>query len=84
MNFVSWLAGLSCDVLIFPFLGKTILSYERHVSSLQEEDLTALMNGLIRRKLRIIPENVTWGGQSAEVFDALEADFMEPATNDGN
>ncbi|CAG0904612.1 unnamed protein product [Darwinula stevensoni] len=59
-----------------------ILSYDRHVGLLQGGNLKDLMNGVIRRKLRIIPENVTWGGQSDEVFAALEADFMEPVTDD--
>lgn len=36
------------------------------------------MNGPIKEMLRIIPANVTWGGQSQLVFDALTEDFMKP------
>lgn len=46
------------------------------------DDLTSLMNGPIRRKLGIIPNNVNWGGQSGLVFDSLSADFMLPVVND--
>ncbi|KAF9680206.1 hypothetical protein SADUNF_Sadunf06G0097100 [Salix dunnii] len=41
-------------------------------------DLDDLMNGPIRRKLKIIPENVTWDGQGGLVFQALIGDFMKP------
>lgn len=43
-----------------------------------EVDLDTVMNGPIRQKLKIIPANVTWGGQSGSVFVALEGDFMRP------
>ena len=36
------------------------------------------MNGKIKETLRIIPANVTWGGQSKLVFKALQEDFMKP------
>ena len=38
--------------------------YENHVSRTQESELTRLMNGPIRKKLKIIPGNVTWGGKT--------------------
>ncbi|XP_027120538.1 serine carboxypeptidase-like 51 [Coffea arabica] len=41
-------------------------------------DLYSLMNGDIKKKLKIIPPNVTWGGQSNSVFEALKGDFMRP------
>ncbi|KAK9062856.1 hypothetical protein SSX86_020046 [Deinandra increscens subsp. villosa] len=43
-----------------------------------EPDLGSVMNGPIREKLKIIPNNITWGGQSGGVFSALEGDFMKP------
>ncbi|XP_064085303.1 retinoid-inducible serine carboxypeptidase-like [Macrobrachium nipponense] len=52
--------------------------YERHVGSVSA-NLDKLMNGPVKDKLKIIPKNVTWGGQSASVFDALSADFMATA-----
>ncbi|XP_050228162.1 serine carboxypeptidase-like 51 [Mercurialis annua] len=41
-------------------------------------NLDDLMNGPIKDKLKIIPKNVTWGGQSELVFPALVDDFMKP------
>ncbi|CAN0879854.1 Serine carboxypeptidase-like 51 [Linum grandiflorum] len=40
--------------------------------------LDDLMNGPIRKKLKIIPPNVTWGGQGDLVFSAMTGDFMRP------
>ncbi|XP_072043586.1 retinoid-inducible serine carboxypeptidase-like [Amphiura filiformis] len=51
--------------------------FQRHVQPLQSDDLAALMNGPIKEKLGI-PDDVTWGGQSDEVFEALKEDFMKP------
>lgn len=45
-------------------------------------DLGTLMNGPIRQKLKIIPSNVTWGGQGGLVFEALTGDFMRPRINE--
>ncbi|KAG0711955.1 Retinoid-inducible serine carboxypeptidase [Chionoecetes opilio] len=42
-------------------------------------NLNTLMNGPIRDKLKVIPANITWGGQSKQVFEALSEDFMTPA-----
>lgn len=58
-------------------------SYSRYLDSLKTSpgsngDLDSLMNGAIRKKLAIIPNNVEWGGQSSLVFDYLEGDFMRP------
>ncbi|KAJ8768209.1 hypothetical protein K2173_021149 [Erythroxylum novogranatense] len=41
-----------------------------------------LMDGIIRQKLKIIPDNVIWGQQSSDVFDALSRDFMKPRINE--
>ena len=38
------------------------LAARRHVTRLQQESLSQLMNGQIRQKLGDIPTNVTWGG----------------------
>ena len=46
-----------CYILLYAALRKTIT---RHL--LQDDNLSALMNGPIRTKLGIIPTNVTWGG----------------------
>ncbi|GAA6103379.1 retinoid-inducible serine carboxypeptidase [Tachysurus ichikawai] len=50
----------------------------RHVQPLHGQSLDELMNGPIRKKLGIIPNNVTWGGQSGDVFSSMSGDFMKP------
>jgi len=44
--------------------------------------LDDLMNGPIRAKLQIIPDNVIWGSQSGPVFTFQEGDFMKPVVED--
>ena len=34
----------------------------RHIRPLHRQSLAQLMNGPIRKKLGIVPQNVTWGG----------------------
>lgn len=51
---------------------------QRHVRHLQPDTLSLLMNGPIRKKLKIIPEDCSWGGQATEVFLNMEKDFMKP------
>ncbi|KAH1220620.1 Serine carboxypeptidase-like 51 [Glycine max] len=49
--------------------------YSRYLTSMRsrssspggDDDLDKLLNGVIKKKLKIIPENVTWGGQSGDV-----------------
>lgn len=52
--------------------------YQRHVRHLNRDDLSQLMNGPIRAKLKIIPEDCSWGGQADSVFLNMEGDFMKP------
>ncbi|XP_055835683.1 serine carboxypeptidase-like 51 [Solanum dulcamara] len=61
--------------------------YSRYLQSSRitpggDDDLDNLMNGVIRKKLKIIPKNVSWGGQSNDVFTALNGDFMKPRINE--
>lgn len=53
----------------------------RHIQPLQRQTLAQLMNGPIRKKLGIIPQNVTWGGQAGQVFSSMAADFMKPVVD---
>ncbi|XP_073421369.1 retinoid-inducible serine carboxypeptidase-like [Dendrobates tinctorius] len=39
------------------------------------------MNGPIRKLLRIIPDEVRWGGQAALVFENMAGDFMKPVVD---
>lgn len=57
--------------------------YSRYLQSSRinpggDDDLDNLMNGVIRKKLKIIPQNISWGGQSDSVFIVLKGDFMKP------
>ncbi|XP_054615900.1 retinoid-inducible serine carboxypeptidase isoform X1 [Dunckerocampus dactyliophorus] len=63
--------------------GRNFISLQarRHVHPLQRQTLSELMNGAIREKLGIIPDNVTWGGQAEEVFSYMAGDFMRPVVN---
>ncbi|KAJ8551938.1 hypothetical protein K7X08_028381 [Anisodus acutangulus] len=61
--------------------------YSRYLQSSRitpgnDVDLDSLMNGAIRKKLKIIPQTVSWGGQSDSVFNALYGDFMKPRINE--
>ncbi|XP_036445928.1 retinoid-inducible serine carboxypeptidase [Colossoma macropomum] len=53
----------------------------RHIRPLHRQSLSQLMNGPIRKKLGVIPKNVTWGGQAEEVFESMSGDFMKPVVD---
>uniref|UniRef100_A0A8C4ILX7 Carboxypeptidase n=1 Tax=Dicentrarchus labrax TaxID=13489 RepID=A0A8C4ILX7_DICLA len=57
------------------------LQTRRHIRPLHSQSLSELMNGPIRKKLGIIPQNVTWGGQAEEVFSNMAGDFMRPVVD---
>lgn len=61
-------------------MSTTINRYSRYLSSKVSSngDISTIMNGVIRKKLKIIPKDVSWGGQSDLVFSALGNDFMKP------
>ncbi|XP_069849338.1 retinoid-inducible serine carboxypeptidase isoform X1 [Dipodomys merriami] len=54
---------------------------QRHVRHLEGDTLSQLMNGPIRKKLKIIPEDISWGAQSPKVFMNMEEDFMKPVVS---
>uniref|UniRef100_A0A131YXB8 Carboxypeptidase n=1 Tax=Rhipicephalus appendiculatus TaxID=34631 RepID=A0A131YXB8_RHIAP len=62
-------------------LGRAFVRHVAHFYNIFNGTLTELMNGPIKEKLGSIPKNVTWGGQSGAVFQALKADFMLPAVD---
>ncbi|KAG8129362.1 hypothetical protein E2320_016063 [Naja naja] len=53
--------------------------FQHHVKNQMKDKLNDLMNGPIRKKLKIIPDYVKWGGQSADVFMNMAEDFMKNA-----
>ncbi|KAF5197775.1 Serine carboxypeptidase-like, partial [Thalictrum thalictroides] len=59
--------------------------YSRYLASMtsspggdDDYDLEILMNGVIKKQLKIIPKNVTWRVQSELVTSGLEGEFMKP------
>ncbi|KAK7003896.1 retinoid-inducible serine carboxypeptidase [Biomphalaria glabrata] len=85
-NILDW----DGDATLFSKSGKPDLRspidklYNRHVRVMQNDDLDALMNGPIRKKLKVIPDKVTWGGQSGTVFEKQAGDFMKNVTSTVN
>uniref|UniRef100_A0A674B1K9 Carboxypeptidase n=1 Tax=Salmo trutta TaxID=8032 RepID=A0A674B1K9_SALTR len=61
--------------------GYISLLMRHHISPLHRQSLSQLMNGPIRKKLGIIPQNVTWGGQAEAVFSSMSGDFMKPVVD---
>lgn len=79
VNFYNILAKKSPDLKASKHENIHLIKlYQRHVERLHKDSLSDLMNGPIRKKLRIIPDSVTWGGQSEEVFLHMAEDFMKP------
>ncbi|XP_071706769.1 serine carboxypeptidase-like 51 [Rutidosis leptorrhynchoides] len=54
----------------------------KRVTAGGDGDLDELMNGVVKKKLKIIPKDVAWGGQSDLVFEYLSGDFMNPRINE--
>ncbi|XP_059429796.1 serine carboxypeptidase-like 51 [Corylus avellana] len=93
VDFYNFLLDSGSDVASFTAIelskGIALKRYSRYLSSLRSRSspggggggLDSLMNGPIKEKLKI-PENVTWGGQSDNVFTELEGDFMKPRINE--
>nr|AAP04190.1 putative serine carboxypeptidase [Oryza sativa Japonica Group]ABF96387.1 serine carboxypeptidase S10 family protein, putative [Oryza sativa Japonica Group] len=44
-------------------------------------DISTIMNGVIKRKLKIIPKDLVWQQFSLDVYEAMKNDFMRPAIN---
>ncbi|XP_061471320.1 retinoid-inducible serine carboxypeptidase [Rhineura floridana] len=70
---VTALASVASETV--PFLKL----FQRHVKHQSKDKLSDLMNGSIRKKLKIIPDHVKWGGQSQDVFMNMAEDFMKHA-----
>uniref|UniRef100_A0A8C4IPF4 Carboxypeptidase n=2 Tax=Dicentrarchus labrax TaxID=13489 RepID=A0A8C4IPF4_DICLA len=75
------LASIRFTLCFFFFLPLPALQTRRHIRPLHSQSLSELMNGPIRKKLGIIPQNVTWGGQAEEVFSNMAGDFMRPVVD---
>ncbi|KAI4368733.1 hypothetical protein MLD38_017256 [Melastoma candidum] len=69
--------------------GLSMRKYSKYLSSTRTStpggdggDLDELMNGTVKKKLKIIPRNFTWGEQSDMVFAKMGGDFMKPRINE--
>ncbi|XVE59464.1 hypothetical protein DITRI_Ditri05aG0048400 [Diplodiscus trichospermus] len=77
-------SAFSNEIFAVNRYSRYLKKYSRYLSSLRilpgndGVDLDSLMNGVIKKKLKIIPANVSWGGQSDDVFTYLAGDFMKP------
>ncbi|KAL5218801.1 hypothetical protein ABZP36_019485 [Zizania latifolia] len=50
-------------------------------SGSESNTIGGIMNGVIKQKLKIIPNNVVWQAASTLVFDALVNNFMKPSVD---
>lgn len=80
VNFYNILTKDTEEKVQSPTGGFIALQRRRHLSRLHRQPLSELMNGPIKKKLNI-PHNVTWGGQSGEVFSKMAGDFMRPVVD---
>lgn len=72
MHFMSqWYTKLSNNPIFAQYLMRS-----------QSDPLAKLMNGPIREKLGIIPDNVTWGGQSEMVAETQRNDIPSSVLSD--
>uniref|UniRef100_A0A8C6L4G3 Carboxypeptidase n=1 Tax=Nothobranchius furzeri TaxID=105023 RepID=A0A8C6L4G3_NOTFU len=79
VNFYNILKSQPLTSVIIFF--QSALLARRHIYPLHSQSLSELMNGSVRKKLAIIPQNVTWGGQAEEVFSKMAGDFMKPVVD---
>ena len=56
--------------------------FAQYLMRSQSDPLVKLMNGPIRKKLGIIPDNVTWGGQSEMVVETQRNDIPSSVLSD--
>ncbi|KAM9345890.1 retinoid-inducible serine carboxypeptidase [Symphorus nematophorus] len=83
VNFYNILTQEPDEKRLVASAGEDFISLQtrRHIRPLHSQSLSQLMNGPIRKKLGIIPQNVTWGGQSEDVFMNMAGDFMRPVVD---
>ncbi|ELT93094.1 hypothetical protein CAPTEDRAFT_53367, partial [Capitella teleta] len=56
--------------------------YQQNVGYMQPRDLDDIMNGIVKDKIGIVPEDLVWGAQSDDVFTYQEGDFMKPVIDE--
>jgi len=61
--------------------GVNVYNFLTYESYIPEGQLETLLNGPMKQKLGI-PSNITWGGQSGDVFNAMSGQFMRSGIDD--
>ncbi|CAN6469668.1 unnamed protein product [Victoria cruziana] len=84
VDFYNFLLDADNDPLVMTAIESASVSRKRYRRYLEENNgsLSELMDTVIRKKLKIIPQNIQWGGQSETVFSSLYGDFMKPRINE--
>ncbi|KAL2331986.1 hypothetical protein Fmac_019567 [Flemingia macrophylla] len=65
-----------------------MMRYSKYLTSMtsslasENDDIERLLDGVIKNKLKIIPQNVTYTVHSTDVFENFMADFMKPRVSD--
>jgi serine carboxypeptidase 1 len=87
VDFYNFLLDSSADPLSTSTMQSRTISTPRHYSQYLSSkknkkengrfDSATFMNGVIRKKLKVIPSNKIWNDQTDLVFPALESDFMK-------
>ncbi|XP_042458977.1 serine carboxypeptidase-like 51 [Zingiber officinale] len=77
VSFYNFLLDAGMEPITQMLTTKTYSSYLSSQSS-TSVDLPRFMNGVIRKKLKIIPEHVKWQERSDLVFDYFSNGFMQP------
>ncbi|KAI6685237.1 hypothetical protein NL676_031150 [Syzygium grande] len=79
-NELERLISSSSNSVWNPAQGASMNRYLNYLKSYPKDNgnFDTLMNVVVKKKLRIIPANLTWGEQSDSVFSALGGDFMKP------
>ncbi|XP_074590468.1 serine carboxypeptidase-like 51 [Curcuma longa] len=78
VSFYNFLLDAGMEPISQMLMTKTYSSYLSSQAFSTSVDLPRFMNGVIREKLKIIPEHVKWQEQSDLVFEYFSNDFMQP------
>ncbi|KAG2581929.1 serine carboxypeptidase-like 51 isoform X2 [Panicum virgatum] len=73
---------LAADLGLSSLRSTHIMPVCSQASGSDPNTIEGIMNGVIKKKLKIIPEDLIWQQASLDVYEALVNDFMKPAINE--
>jgi len=73
---------LAADLGLSSLRSTHIMPVCSQASESDPNTIEGIMNGVIKKKLKIIPEDLIWQQASLDVYEALVNDFMKPAINE--